>query len=191
MSSGNGGPSASGHESGYEGRIEQISVSRGGVPKRAVPEEMVNRFGLARDAQRDRRHHGGPERAVCLWSAEQVDALRAAGHPIQAGAAGENVTLRSVDWKRVIPGARVHLGDSVLVEVASYAAPCKTIAHVFSDGDFNRINQQVHPGTSRVYCRVVRGGVIRAGDRAAVERDSAGDRARRVQPRTLRWRPPA
>ena len=187
MSSGNGGSAAG----GYEGRIEQISASRGGVPKRAVPEAVVNRLGLAGDAQRDRRHHGGPERAVCLWSAEQVDALRAAGHPIQAGAAGENVTLRSVDWKRVIPGARVHLGDSVIVEVTSYAAPCKTIAHVFSDGDFNRINQQAHPGTSRVYARVAREGVIRAGDRAAVERDSAGDRAGRVQPRTLRWRPPA
>lgn len=187
MSSGNGGPASS----GYEGRIEQISASPGGVPKRAVPEAVVNRLGLTRDAQRDRRHHGGPERAVCLWSAEQVDALRAAGHPIQAGAAGENVTLRSVDWKRMIPGARVRLGDSVVVEVTSYAAPCKTIAHVFSDGDFNRINQQTHPGASRVYARVARGGVIRAGDRAAVERDSAGDRARRVQPRTLRWRPPA
>lgn len=174
---------------GYEGRIEQVSASPGGVPKRAVPEAVVNRYGLTQDRQRDRRHHGGPERAVCLWSAEVIDALRAEGHRAQAGAAGENVTLRSVDWKRVVPGARIRLGDAVVLEVTSYAAPCKTIAHVFSDGDFNRINQQTHPGASRVYARVAREGIIRPGDRAELERDSAGDRAARVQPKTTRWRP--
>lgn len=174
-----------------EGRIEQLSVSGGGVPKRAVSEAVVNAFGLTRDRQRDRRHHGGKERAVCLWSAEVIDALRAGGHEIRAGAAGENVTVRGLDWRRIVPGARLRLGDQVIVEVTSYAAPCKTIAHCFRDGDFNRINQQVSAGRSRVYARVAREGVMRPGDQVLLEADDAADRAARVQPRTVRWRPPA
>ena len=174
-----------------EGRIEQLSVSPGGVPKRAVTEAVVNAFGLTRDRQRDRRHHGGRERAVCLWSAEVIDGLRAAGNDIHAGAAGENVTVRGLDWRRIVPGARLRLGDQVIVEVTSYAAPCKTIAHCFRDGDFNRINQQVEQGRSRLYARVAREGIIRPGDQVLLEPDDAGDRASRVQPRTLRWKPPA
>ena len=174
-----------------EGRIEQVSVSPGGVPKRAVQEAVVNAFGLTRDRQRDRRHHGGRERAVCLWSAEVIDSLRARGDEIRAGAAGENVTVRGIDWRKVVPGARLRLGDQVIVEITSYAAPCKTIAHCFSDGDFNRANQQVAPGRSRVYARVAREGVMRPGDRVLLEAADAGDRAARVQPRTLRWKPPA
>ena len=64
------------------GRIEQLNVSPGGVPKRAVTEGVVNEYGLTRDRQRDRRHHGGTERAVCLFSAEILDSLRADGHQI-------------------------------------------------------------------------------------------------------------
>ena len=173
------------------GRIEQLSASPGGVPKRAVAEAVVNRFGLTQDRQRDRRHHGGPERAVCLWSAEIIDQLRAAGHPMSAGAVGENVTVRGIDWKRILPGSRLHLGDQVIVEVTSYAAPCRIIGHCFTDGDFNRINHQTHPGRSRVYARVAREGVVRPGDQVLLESDSAADRGARVQPKTTRWRPPA
>ena len=128
---------------------------------------------------------------MCLWSAEVIDALRAHGDVIQAGAAGENVTVRGLDWRKIVPGARLQLGDQVIVEVTAYAAPCKTIAHCFREGDFNVINQQVAPGRSRVYARGAREGVMRPGDRVLLEADDAGDRAARVQPRTLRWKPPA
>ena len=47
--------------------IVQVSVSRGGVPKLAVPEARVSWLGLDGDFHRDGEHHGGPERAVCLY----------------------------------------------------------------------------------------------------------------------------
>ncbi len=173
------------------GRIEQLNVSAGGVPKRAVTEAIVNQYGLTRDRQRDRRHHGGTERALCLWSAEVIDRLRADGHPMSSGAAGENVTVRGMDWKQLVPGSRLHLGDQVIVEVTSYAAPCRIIAHCFRDGDFNRINQATNPGASRVYARVVRQGAMYPGDNVILERDSAAERGARLQPKTTRWRPPS
>jgi MOSC domain-containing protein YiiM len=79
-------------------RIVQISLSPGGVPKRAVPSARVTTLGLEGDVQRDREHHGGPERAFCLFSQERIRALQAEGHPVTPGSIGENVTLEGLDW---------------------------------------------------------------------------------------------
>jgi len=43
-----------------QGRILQLSVSAGGVPKRAVAAARLTRLGLEGDAHRDAEHHGGP-----------------------------------------------------------------------------------------------------------------------------------
>jgi MOSC domain-containing protein YiiM len=145
-------------------RIRQISVSRGGVPKRAVPSARVTVLGIEGDAQRDRQHHGGPERALCLFSQDRIHTLQAEGHPITAGSIGENVTLEGVDWITVTPGAYFLLGRDVLVQVTSYTAPCFNIAASFSDRNHSRVSQKRHPGDSRVYARVLREGLISSGD---------------------------
>ncbi|HSE06328.1 MAG TPA: hypothetical protein VLK35_19425 [Methylomirabilota bacterium] len=44
----------------------QIGMSPGGVPKLPVSSARVTALGLEGDAQRDREHHGGPDRALCL-----------------------------------------------------------------------------------------------------------------------------
>jgi MOSC domain-containing protein YiiM len=63
---------------------------------------------------------------------------------------------------------RIRLGDEVLLEVASFTSPCKTIRASFIDGEFVRISQKLHPGWSRVYARVLREGEIRFGDHVEV-----------------------
>ena len=99
------------------GRIFQINVSDGGVPKMPVRAVEVGLFGLRGDRQRDTEHHGGLERAVCLYSLERILALQAEGHPIYPGAVGENVTVSSLDWEQVVPGARLWLGEAVAIEI--------------------------------------------------------------------------
>jgi MOSC domain-containing protein YiiM len=146
------------------GSIVQVSLSDGGVPKLAVDEAVVGREGIAGDRQRDTQNHGGPERALCLFAEERIEALRAEGHPIVAGGAGENITTRGIDWDAVVPGRRLRLGDTVEIEVTRYTSPCKNIAGNFDGGDFNRMNQKTNPGWSRVYARVLAGGTIRAAD---------------------------
>lgn len=146
------------------GVITQVSISPGGVPKLPVPAAEVHELGLAGDGHNDREHHGGPERAVCLFAQERIDALVAEGHPIAPGSTGENVTVAGLDWDAVTPGARLRLGQDVLLEVTRYTTPCKTNERWFVGGNFNRIHQKLHPGWSRVYARVLAGGVIRPGD---------------------------
>ena len=151
---------------GRFGRIVQISVSPGGVPKLPVEAAEVAELGIVGDGHADAEHHGGPERALCLFSLERIRALQAEGHPIAPGSTGENLTLEGIDWELVVPGARLRLGAHVLAEVTRYTTPCKTIRNSFAGGDFNRIHHAIHPGWSRVYARVLRGGVIRPGDPA-------------------------
>jgi MOSC domain-containing protein YiiM len=126
-------------------------------------------LGLVEDAQDDKKHHGGPERAVCLFSLERIRSLQSEGHPIDVGTAGENVTLEGIDWELVVPGAQVRLGDQVVLEIASFTNPCKTIRASFADGEFVRIAQKLHPGWSRVYARVLSEGEIHFGDPVQVD----------------------
>ena len=150
------------------GTLVSINVSRGGVPKSRVNGAQVAQLGLLGDGQDDIKHHGGPERAVCIYSLERIRSLQAEGHPIDVGTVGENVTVEGVDWDLVVPGAHLRLGDEVLLEVVSFTDPCKTIKGSFSDGKFVRIAQKLHPGWSRVYAKVLKEGQIHFGDTVEV-----------------------
>lgn len=144
--------------------VHQINVSDGGVPKRPVLEAMVAERGVAGDCQRNLKVHGGPDRAVCLYSVELIERLQDEGHAIDAGSSGENLTLAGMEWTLMKPGVRLTVGPEVELEVTSYTAPCRHNARWFQDGDYERISHRRNPGWSRVYARVLRPGVIRPGD---------------------------
>ena len=152
------------------GRVHSLNVSGGGVPKRPVSEAYVTKNGLRGDVQGDLRYHGGPERAVSLFSFEVIERLRVEGHAIAPGTAGENVTLSGLVWALVAPGARLEFEGGVVLEVASYCVPCGKIRASFAAGKIHRINQEDHPGESRVYARVVVEGAVREGEPVRVVR---------------------
>ena len=155
------------------GRIVQISRSQGGVPKTAVPQAEVVAAGLVGDRQSHPEIHGGPEKAVCLWSLEVIETLQAEGHNLAPGAAGENVTIAGLDWSQVVPGLRLQLGAEVRLEIASYATPCRKNMRWFADKRYSRMSQKHYPGSSRVYARVLQPGKIGAGDRVAIAATSS------------------
>ena len=153
---------------GPVGTVVQVSRSGGGVPKQPVDRVRVGLGGLEGDVQQNRRHHGRPWQAVCLWSAEVVEALQAEGHPIGFGSAGENLTVRGLDWAALSPGLRLGVGSAV-VQLSSYAVPCVKNRQWFTDGDVRRMAQEVRPGASRLYASVLVPGVVGAGDAVTVE----------------------
>ena len=81
-----------------EGRIFQLNVSNGGVPKLPVREALLTPDGLEGDRQAHPQIHGGPERALCLYALERILELQAEGHPIYPGSIGENITVCGLDW---------------------------------------------------------------------------------------------
>ncbi len=147
-----------------KGRLESVQISDGGVPKRCVPGPVeVTLRGLAGDSQRDLRLHGGPDRAVCLFSLERIVELRSEGHPIDCGTTGDNLTVSGIDWSLVRTGARLRVGEATL-EITRPAHPCRNIAGSFADGDISRLSAKIHPGRSRMYARVLSPGLVRPGD---------------------------
>jgi MOSC domain-containing protein YiiM len=147
------------------GRVVRINVNpNGGVPKYAVEQAEITVQGVVGDRQNDRRHHGGPQRAVSLYSLELIQALQAEGHPIDIGTTGENLTISGLDWAALQVGDQLCIGPRVCIEITDYAAPCKTITASFRDGAFKRISHKVQPGWSRLYARVLTEGIVQTGD---------------------------
>jgi MOSC domain-containing protein YiiM len=147
--------------------IHQISTSNGGVPKLAVEQVEVTAEGVSGDRQRNKKFHGGPTRAVCLYSLNLIEDLQAEGHPIVPGGTGENLTIAGFDqamWATLQPGSRLKIGPALEIEVTSFANPCSNIAANFSDGDSTRISEKLHSGWSRLYAKVLTPGRVTTGD---------------------------
>jgi MOSC domain-containing protein YiiM len=150
-----------------EGRVHSINVSDGGFLKQPRSSAWIRVDGVEGDRQRDLRFHGGPNRAVALYSLDLIQILQSEGHPIAPGTTGENVTVAGIDWSLMVPGARVQIGE-VELELTAYASPCKNIVGSFSDEDSTRVSQKVHPGWSRVYAKVLHEGRIATGDSVSI-----------------------
>lgn len=148
------------------GTIDSLQAAAG-LPKASVPEAVVAVDGLLGDHQTNRRNHGRPWQAVCLYSADLIDDLRNEGNSIIAGSAGENLTLRGIDWARLRGGLTIEIG-AVRLLTSSPAAPCHKIGDNFIDREWARIGHDEHPGWARWYASVLQGGTVRPGDPVTV-----------------------
>lgn len=149
--------------------LYQINASGGGVPKHSVPEAWISVEGIQEDGHRNKVLHGGPDRAICIYSFELIQALQKEGHIMHPGALGENFTLTGLDWSHIQPGDQLKVGEQVCIELTSFCEPCRRIKRWFYEGDFHRIDQRKHPGWSRLYARVLFEGQVRQGDPVWVE----------------------
>jgi MOSC domain-containing protein YiiM len=153
------------------GYIFQINASGGGVPKKGMHDAQVRMLGIYGDRHAHMKIHGGPERALCLYSLERILELQSEGHPVFPGSLGENLTVAGLDWEQVLPNVCMRLGAQVLIQITRFTTPCNTITASFADGNSLRISHEKHPGWSRVYARVLQGGNIQVGDRVTMEKN--------------------
>lgn len=163
-----------------QGAVVQVNVSPGGVPKLPVETAWVDELGLQGDRHNEPTVHGGPYRAVCLYGVEAIERVRAEGHPIQPGGAGENLTTSGIEWSEQAPGTRVEVGQRLVLELTTPTAPCRTIRGNFIDGRFGRISIMSHPADSRMYARVLVPGAVGAGDPITLRPPDPGSPATRA-----------
>ena len=149
------------------GRIDSLQASGGGAPKLSIPLAEIGPGGVLGDVQGNRRNHGRPWQAICLYSSDLIEALRAEGHPIAAGGTGENLTISGIDWSRMRGGLTITIGDVVL-RTSSPAAPCHKIGDCFTERHWNRIDHVERPGWARWYASVLSGGTVSPGDAVTV-----------------------
>ena len=159
-----------------DGRLLQLNVSDGGVPKLPVEAARITTYGVEGDRQASETVHGGPHRAVSILGIEAIRRVAAEGHPIRPGTTGENLTTEGFDVSALPVGTRLIIGDEVVLEISQPTNPCRTIRHSFADLRFGRLSMVAHPADSRMYARVLREGTARAGDPIRIEAP-AGDGA--------------
>jgi MOSC domain-containing protein YiiM len=155
------------------GSVLQISVSDGGVPKRAVAEGVVTELGLEGDDHAYPEVHGGPYQALLLISMEGIEELKQAGFPLFPGALGENITTVGLDRRAWRIGQRWRIGPDVVVEFTKLRVPCKALNRYGAGAIQKAVYDEVvhagdpsspHWGLGGFYVRVIAGGTIRPGD---------------------------
>jgi MOSC domain-containing protein YiiM len=118
------------------------------------------------DDQADRRVHGGPDKAVYAYAAEDYEWWAATTGPLAPGTFGENLTTVGIALNECNIGDRWHVGSAVL-EVAQPRSPCFKLGIRMDDDTFpGRFTTARRPG---VYLRVVVAGAVTAGDPIEVE----------------------
>ncbi len=153
------------------GSVVQINVSRGGVPKRAVPLGEVTPLGIVGDVCAHPDIHGGPRQALLLITSEGIEELTALGFALYPGALGENLTTQGLDRRTLRAGQRYRVGN-VLIELTKIRAPCATLnvyGPAIQKAIYDERVKAADPasprwGLSGFYTAVLQPGTIRPGD---------------------------
>jgi MOSC domain-containing protein YiiM len=137
--------------------LAQINVSEGGMPKLPVLQAQVTVNGIVGDRQRTPKIHGGPNRAICLYSEELYQWLRDQGVPVVAGQIGENFTTRGLDLATLTIGDRLRVGGCI-IEITKVRVPCYQLKKW--DPDL----PEMIIGRSGWMARVIQEGIVRPQD---------------------------
>lgn len=121
----------------------------------------VGRDGMAGDAQVDRVHHGGSERALLAYCGAHYRSWREQhGLVAAAGGFGENLTVSGLDETTVCVGDVYRLGD-VRLEVSGPREPCMTLVRRHRRPDL--LHLVLDTGWGGWYLRVQAEGWLEAG----------------------------
>ena len=122
----------------------------------------IRRHNLDGDRQADPSVHGGEYKAVYAYSSEHYDWWREAlGRDLEPANFGENLTIRGIDEASVGIGDVFRVGEAELEAVAP-RLPCHKLGLRF--GDSHMVRAFAEARRWGIYFRVVKEGVVRAGD---------------------------
>lgn len=135
-----------------------ISTAKG-TSKQPVPAITIDAGGVFGDA-----HAGMGTRAVSILSAEQLDRFHAdKGRLVRPGEFAENITIQGLDLATVALLDHLHVGQAQL-QVSQIGKSC----HGEGCAIFREVGVCVMPKEG-IFCRVIRGGDVKAGDAVTFE----------------------
>lgn len=143
------------------------------IQKEPAQEVYLSAAGFQGDEVADKKHHGGPDRAVCLYPYEHYALWEQEFNTrLPEAAFGENLTVSHMLEKDIFIGDIFRIGDAV-VQVTQGRVPCHTI-----DRNTNMtplLKAMVKTGFTGYMCRVIEEGFIRADSEIKmIERGSGG-----------------
>ncbi|WP_449537725.1 MOSC domain-containing protein [Ferdinandcohnia sp. Marseille-Q9671] len=139
-----------------DGKNEEFSSA---ICKETVEEAFLTKDGFRGDGVADLKHHGGPDRAVCVYPHEhyalwQQEFLT----PFPPSTFGENITVTNMLEQDVCIGDIYQLGDAV-IQVSQGRVPCSTITKRTKNPYLLKL--MVQTGFTGYLCRVIEEGLVR------------------------------
>ncbi len=158
-----------------DGRIVQVNISPGGLPKRAIARATITPLGIAGDRHAHPEIHGGPQKAVLLIAGEVVEEFTGRGFPLFYGALGENLTTLGLDVRSLRVGDQLRAGGALL-EITQPRGPCSQLDVYGETLKYELYDKRVKArdpssprwGMSGFYLSVQEPGPVEAGDMIAV-----------------------
>jgi MOSC domain-containing protein YiiM len=146
----------------YNGRSARSAIWKSPVAGRVA----AGGVNLAGDDQADHQAHGGPDKAVYAYAAEDLGWWsQQIGRPLQYGEMGENLTTEGIEVNGALVGERWAIGTTVL-EISEPRVPCWRLGVRMNDKLFpRRFTEALRPGA---LLRILVEGDVGAGDEIQV-----------------------
>ena len=126
-----------------------------GTTKDVVPEVVLKEdYGVENDAHADSATH----RQVSLLATESIKKMRDLGLDVGPGDFAENITTEGIELFSFKPGTRLSVGQEVTLEITQIGKECHSGCAIL------KLTGKCIMPKEGVFARVVRGGVVRAGD---------------------------
>ena len=126
-----------------------------GTKKEIVTEGILGEdYGLIGDAHADCCTH----RQVSLLAIESINKMRSLGLNVGPGDFAENLTIEGVDLVLLPIGTRISIGGELILEITQIGKECHTGCAIY-----RQIGKCIMPKEG-VFAKVIRGGLVRAGD---------------------------
>ena len=144
-------------------KITAVSRSeQKGTKKESVPEGVLKEnYGLVGDAHANR----GTHRQVSLLAIEGINKMRSLGFNVGPGDFAENLTTEGIDLVSLPTGTHISIGKEIILELTQIGKECHTGCAIF-----RQIGKCIMPKEG-VFARVIRGGLVKAGDPIRIEKD--------------------
>ncbi len=148
------------------GKEEEINDTKRKVYKTSYKKKLVksdeiltiNELGFIIDTQSDKGHHGGVDKAVCVYSQKYYPFFKEKYElDLPSCAFGENLAIEDLDDSEVCLGDRFKCGE-VIFEVSQPRQPCWKISSVI--GIKNLTSLIVKESKTGFYLRVIKSGNI-------------------------------
>ena len=151
-----------GKDAAWAGRLRRTAIDKRPL---TAPVE-VGWLGLAGDEQSDTENHGGREQALYAYAREDMDWwVERLSRELANGVFGENITTSGLEVTGALIGEVWQLGTAV-VQITSPRIPCVVFAGWLDEQRW--VKRFADAGRPGAYLRVLREGVVGAGDGAEV-----------------------
>ena len=144
-------------------KITAVSRSeQKGTKKESVPEGVLKEnYGLVGDAHAGRDTH----RQVSLLAIEGINKMRSLGFNVGPGDFAENLTTEGIELVSLPAGTHMSIGKEVILELTQIGKECHTGCVIY-----RQIGKCIMPKEG-VFTKVIRGGLVKAGDQIRIEKD--------------------